>query len=81
MTPHTKDPPLIEAYQPIHEIAEDPTLSQPIGQLRKPHIRIHPILEDPMEIHTVRGIQDPQMDVYSSEDNSSDSEGDSDHLN
>ena len=58
MTPHSKDPSLIEAHQPIHEIAADHTLSQPIGQLRKPTIRIHPIPEEPMEIHTIRGIQE-----------------------
>ena len=58
MTPHIKDPPLIEAHQNIHKIATDHTLNQPTGQLRKPHIRIHPIPEDPMEIHTIRGIQE-----------------------
>ena len=58
MTPHIKDPPLIEAHQPIHEIAADHTLSQPIGQLRKPHIKIHPIPEGPTEIHTIREIQE-----------------------
>ena len=58
MTPCTKDPPLIEAHQPIHEIAADHTPGQPIGQLRKPHIKIHPIPEDPTEIHTIRGIQE-----------------------
>ena len=57
ITPCTKDPPLIEAYQPIHEITADHTLGMPIGQLRKPHIRIHPIPEGPMEVHTIRGIQ------------------------
>ena len=58
MTPHIEYPLLIEAPQPIHEIAADHALSQPIGQLRKPHIRIHPI----PEIHTIRGIQEsPQM--------------------
>ena len=61
-TPHIEDPPLIEAYQPIHEITAIHTLGQPIGQLRKPHIRIHPIPEDPTDIHTIRGIQEsPQM--------------------
>ena len=58
MTPHTKDPPLIEVHQPIHKIAADHALGQPIGQLRKPHIRIHPIPEDPTEIHTIRRIQE-----------------------
>ena len=33
MTLHIKEPPLIEAHQPIHKIAVDHTLSQPIGQL------------------------------------------------
>ena len=62
MTPCTKAPPLIEVHQAIHDITADHTLSLPIGQLRKPHIRIHPIPEDPMEIHTIRGIQEsPQM--------------------
>ena len=56
VTPCIKDPPLIEAHQPIHKIAADHALGQPTGQLRKPHIRIHPIPEDPMEIHTIRGI-------------------------
>ena len=55
--PHIKDPPLIEAHQPIHEIAADHALGQSIGQLRKPRIKIHPIPEDPTEIHTIRGIQ------------------------
>ena len=58
MTSHIADHPLIEAYHPIHEIAADHTLGQPIGQLRKPHIRIHPIPKDPMETHTMRGIQE-----------------------
>ena len=62
MTPHTKGPPLIEAYQPIHEITVDHTLGQPIGQLRKPPIKIYPLPEGPMEIHTIRGIQEsPKM--------------------
>ena len=43
MTPHIKDPPLIEAHQPIHEIAADHTLNQPIDQLRNPCVSIHPI--------------------------------------
>ena len=58
MIPHIEDPPLIEAHQPIHEITADHALSQPIGQLRKPPIKIDPIPEDPMEIHTIRGIQE-----------------------
>ena len=57
-TPHIEDPPLIKAHQSIHKIVVDHTLSQPTGQLRKPHIKIHPILEDPTEIHTIRGIQE-----------------------
>ena len=57
-TLHIKDPPLIEAHQPIHKIIVDHTLGQPIGQLRKPHIKIHPIPEDPVEKHTIRGIQE-----------------------
>ena len=58
VTPCTKDPPLIETLQPIHEITADHALSQPIGQLRKLHIRIHPIPEDPTEIHTIRETQE-----------------------
>ena len=58
MTPHTKDPPLIEAHQPIHEITADHALGQPTGQLRKPHIRIHPIPEDSTEKHTISGVQE-----------------------
>ena len=52
-TPHTKDPPLIEAHQLIHEITADHTHSR-----SKPPIKIHPIQEGPMEIHTMRGIQE-----------------------
>ena len=37
VTSHIKDTPLTEAHQPIHEIAADHTLGQPIEQLRKPH--------------------------------------------
>ena len=58
MTPHIKDPSLIEAHQPIHEITADHALGQPIGQLRKPHITIIPILEDPTELHTIRETQE-----------------------
>ena len=57
-TPYIEDPPLIEAHQPIHEIIVDHALSQPIGQLRKPPTKIHPIPEDPTEIHTIKGIQE-----------------------
>ena len=53
MIPHIEDPPFIEDHQLIHEIAADQALGQPIDQLRKPHIRIHPIPEHPMEIHTI----------------------------
>ena len=56
MTPHIKDPPLIEAHQPILGIAADHALSQPIGQLRKLHIRIHPIPKDLTIIHTIRRV-------------------------
>ena len=56
-SPH-QNPPLIEALQPIPEITADHTLSQPIGQLRIPYIRIHPIPEDSTEIHTIRGVQE-----------------------
>ena len=58
MTPCIEDPPLIEAHQLIHKIMADHALSQPLGQLRKPHIGIHPIPEDPTEIHTIRRIQE-----------------------
>ena len=58
MTCHTEDPPFIEVEQPIDEITEDHTPNQPIGQLRKPQFRIHPVPEDPREIHTIRGIQE-----------------------
>ena len=58
MTPHIKDPPLIEAHQHIHKITADHTITQPIGQLRKHYIRIHPTPEDPMEIHTIRRVQE-----------------------
>ena len=43
MTPSTDEALLIEGCQPIHEIAANHALGQPIGQVRKPHIRIHPI--------------------------------------
>ena len=80
-TSHFEDPPLIEAQLSIHEITANHALSQPIGQLRKPHIRIDPIPEDHTEIHTIRRIQEsPQMDIYSSDDISSDSNEDSDYL-
>ena len=58
MTPCIEDPPLIEAHQLNHEIIVDHALGQPIGQLREPHIKIHPIPEDPMEIHIIREIQE-----------------------
>ena len=58
MTPCTEDDPLIEAHQPIHEVAAGHALGQPIGQLRKPPIKIHPISEGPTVIHTIRGIQE-----------------------
>ena len=44
--PALKDPPNIEAHQPIHKITADHALIQPIGQLRKPPIKIHPIPDD-----------------------------------
>ena len=58
MTPHIEDPPLIEAHQPIHKIAVDHALGQPISQLRKPPIKIHLIPEDPTETHTIKGIKE-----------------------
>ena len=58
MTPCMKDLPLIEAHWPIHEITVDHALSQPIVQLRKPHVKIHLIPEDITKIHTIRGIQE-----------------------
>ena len=58
------------------------TLNQPTGQIRKPHIRIHQIPEDPKVMHTLRNsrvtIDDPQPDLYSSDDNYSGSKEDSD---
>ena len=58
VTPHIKDPPLIEAHQTIHKITADRARGQPIGQLRKPHIRIYPIPEDPTKMHTIRENQE-----------------------
>ena len=58
VTPHIKNPPVIEAHLPIHRIAANHTLGQPISQLRKPHIRIHPNPEDPTEIHSIRRTQE-----------------------
>ena len=42
------------ALQLTHEIAADHTVDQPAGQLRKPHIRIHHIPEDPKVICTLK---------------------------
>ena len=57
-TPCIQDLPLIEAHQPIHGIAANHALNQRIGQLRKPHIRIHSIPEGPMGIHIIRRNQE-----------------------
>ena len=43
-------------HQHPHEIAADHALNWPTGQLRKPHIRIHHIQEDPMVIHALNEI-------------------------
>ena len=48
------------AHQLTHEITADHALDQPTGQLRKPHIRIHHIPEDPKVIHTLKEIQESQ---------------------
>ena len=63
-TPHIKDPPLIEAHQTIHGITADHALGQPVGQLRKPYIRIHPIPGDPTEIHTIRRVQESPSIIH-----------------
>ena len=86
MTPHIKGHLPTGAHQLTHKIAADHALDQHTAQLRKPHIRIHHIPEDPkVTTHTKRNsrvtIDDPQTDFYSSDDNSSSSEEDSDHLN
>ena len=70
------------AHQLLHKITAVHALDQPTGKLGKPHIRIYHIPEDPMVMGNSRvTINDPQTDVYSSDDNSSGSEEDADHLN
>ena len=48
-TPHIENHPHTEALQLTDH-------NQHLNQLRKPHTRIYPIPEDPMEIHTIREI-------------------------
>ena len=48
------------AHQLIHKFTADHALHQPTGQLRKSHIRIHHIPEDPKVIHTLKEIQESQ---------------------
>ena len=47
-----------ECHQLTHKIAADHALDQPTCQLRKPHIRIHHIPEDPKVIHTLEEIKE-----------------------
>ena len=58
VTLHIEGHLLIEAHWLTHEITADHALDQPTGQLRKPHIRIHHIPEDPTVIHTLKEIQE-----------------------
>ena len=83
--PHIKGHLCTGAHQLTQEITADQPLDQHTGQLRKPHFRIHHIPKDLKVTHTKRNPRvkkdDPQMDFYSPDDNSSGSEEDSDHLN
>ena len=54
MTLHIEGHLLIDGHWLIHEIEDDHTLDQPTGQLRKPHIRIHHIPEDPSVICAIK---------------------------
>ena len=85
-TLHIKDYLHTGAHQITTEITADHVLDQPTIQLRKPHINLHHIPEDHKVKHIPKKnsgvtIDDPQMDFYSSDNHSSDSEEDSDHLN
>ena len=57
-TPHIEDHPHTVALQLTLETTEDHACNQHMNQLRKSHIRIYPIPEDPMEIYTIREIQE-----------------------
>ena len=85
MTVHTTNHLHTGAHQLTQEITADHALSQPTGQLRKPHTNLHQGPEEHKVRHTKRNsrvtIDDPQRDFYSSDDHSSVSEEDSDHLN
>ena len=48
------------AHQLTQKITADYISDQPTGQLRKLHIRIHHIPEDPKVIHTLKEIQESQ---------------------
>ena len=86
MTPHTADYLCTGAHQLTQETTEDHALNQPTNQLGKVYTNLYHNPEDPkLKTHTERNsgvtIYNPQMDFYSSDDHSSDSEEDSDHLN
>ena len=59
-TPHIEGHLHIGVHQFTHGIAADHTPDQHTGQLRKPHIRIHQIPEDPKVTHTLEEIQGSQ---------------------
>ena len=63
-TPHIKGHLHTGAHQLTHEITADHTLHQHTGQLRKPCIRIHHILEDPKVIHTLKEIKKSQQMIH-----------------
>ena len=48
------------SHQLTHKIAADHVLDQPTDQIRKPHIRIHHIPEDPKVIHALEEIHESQ---------------------
>ena len=85
MTPHIKGHLHTGAHQLTHEITADHTFSQHTGQLRKPHQNSSHSRRSQGNTHTKRNsrvtIDDPQMDFYSSDDNSSGPEEALDHLN
>ena len=85
MTPHIGDHYHTEVLQLTLETAADHNLNKHIKQPRRLHTKIHHDPGNSTVLHTARNsrvtIDDPQMDFYSSDDYSSDSEEDSDHLN
>ena len=86
MTPHIADCLHTGAHQLTLGTTADHKPTQHTNQKRKPCINLHPIpAEVKAKLHDKRNlrviIDDPHMDFYSSEDNSSGSEEDSDHLN